>query len=61
MYCKKEENQSKDAKALTKGKDTQKRDGHNRGPLKQSYYWESDKLMDYPLEELFGCNVLMVF
>ena len=27
--------------------------GHNRGPLKQSYYWVSDKLMDYPLEELF--------
>ena len=53
MYCKKEENQSKDAKALTKGKDTQKGDGHNRGPLKQSYYWVSDKLMDYPLEELF--------
>ena len=34
--------------------------GHNREPTQQSYYWGSGWLMDYSLEKLSGCNVLMV-
>jgi len=36
-------------------KTLQKKDGHNRGPPQQTYYWRSGLLIDDPLEELFGC------
>ena len=56
------------AKAKRKGMDKKenmtiwaKKVGHNRGPPEQSYYWGSRWLMDYPLEKLFGCNVLIRF
>ena len=56
------------AKAKRKGMDKKenmtiwaKKVGHNRGPPEQSYYWGSRWLMDYPIEKLFGCNVLIRF
>ena len=39
----------------------QKKTGHNSEPPKQTYYWESGLLMEYPLETLFGCCLLMGF
>ena len=59
-------------KTLAREKETQKRDGHNRGPLDHSYYWGPHKLMEEcnwliknqkanSLEKLSRCNVLMVF
>ena len=60
--------ETKEAKPKRKGMNKKenmtiwaKKVGHNRGPPEQSYYWGSRWLMDYPLEKLFGCNVLMVF
>ena len=36
-----------------------KKDRHNREPTQQSYYWGSGLLMDYSLEKLSECNVLI--
>ena len=36
-----------------------KKDRHNREPTQQSYYWGSRLLMDYSLEKLSECNVLI--
>ena len=36
-----------------------KKDRHNREPTQQSYYWGSGLLMDYFLEKLSECNVLI--
>ena len=54
------------AKAKRKGMDEKenmtiwaKKVGHNREPTEQTYYWGSRWLMCYPLEKLFGCNVLI--
>ena len=58
----------KEAKTKAKGirqgkmeKPCQRKDGHNREPIEQSYYWGSGWLMDYSLEKLSGCNVLIRF
>ena len=38
---------------------SKKKDRHNREPTQQSYYWGSGLLMDYFLEKLSECNVLI--
>ena len=53
-------------KSYGKGKEKMKKNiskkaGNNRGPPEQSYYWGARGLMGYPLEKLFGCNVLIRF
>ena len=62
----------KKAKTIRKGREKRtsdffilrkKRDktAHNRGPTERSYYWGTGLLMDYHLEKMFGCNVLIRF
>ena len=34
--------------------------GHKRVPSKHSYYWVSEPLMSYPIENLFGCCFFLI-